>query len=132
MDEYGALFFLGTQGGKRLHQNPAQIGQVKVFSSTIGAGDLNEFVGRNVTNLRTFSEKNSYLGVDLGPGRKLLPTAYTIKNRNSSSHACLSWLFEGSNDKVIWKILDKRIFHTGNEEYDDQFSQVVKTLCKSG
>jgi hypothetical protein len=48
--------------------------------------------------------------VDLGQGRSLLPTCYTIRNRNSTTHVLMNWHLEGSNDKVNWEILDRRIY----------------------
>ena len=67
-------------------------------------------MGRVATNSRTQNEPFSYFGVDLGEGRALLPTCYTIRNRNSTTHVLMNWHFEGSNDKVNWVILDRRIY----------------------
>lgn len=80
------------------------------FASSVGAGGPENFVGRLVTNCRTLNEPFSYFGVDLGEGRMLLPTCYTIRNRNSTTHVLLNWHFEGSNDKSNWTILDRRIY----------------------
>jgi hypothetical protein len=55
----------------------------------------------------------SYFGVDLGAERKMLPTCYTFRNRNSSTHVMLNWHFEASNDKVNWTLLDRRVYMTG-------------------
>ena len=74
----------------------------------------NGFVGRNLVNLRTENEESSFLGVDLGENRTLVPTAYSIRNRNSSTHVMLCWNLEASNDKIHFEILDTRIF--SNEE----------------
>lgn len=105
---------------------------MKVFTSNIGSGNANDFVGRTVTNLRTLSEPLSYFGVDLGPGRRLLPTAYTVRNRNSTSHVCLSWRLEASIDKVFWYQLDTRVFYVGDPNYDAQYEEVVERLCEPG
>ena len=123
MDTNGVLYYLGTSGGKRLYQNPGVLGQVNAFASSVGCGNIVDFVGRSVTNLRTYSEPFSYFGVDIGPGRKFLPSAYTIINRNASTHVCLNWRFEGSNDKVNWKVLDER--HINSQNGDDESSFVI-------
>lgn len=53
MDENGALYFLATQGKRRHWQNPHTMLQVQAFASSIGAGSLEDFVGRVATNCRT-------------------------------------------------------------------------------
>ena len=113
-DENGVFFYLGTLGRKTYCRNPNDIGQVKVFSSSLGKGNLSDFVGRNLVNLRTQNEENSFFGVDLGQERFLIPTSYSIKNRNASSHVMLSWNLEASNDKINFEILDTRIFTYDN------------------
>uniref|UniRef100_A0A0G4HZK2 BTB domain-containing protein n=1 Tax=Chromera velia CCMP2878 TaxID=1169474 RepID=A0A0G4HZK2_9ALVE len=80
-DANGALFFLGTQGGRTLWRNPMSIGQVSAFSSGVGFGRLEDLVGRQVVNLRTRNEEGSFFGVDL---------------------------LEGSNDGVNWHLLDEQ------------------------
>ena len=125
-DENGALFFLGSFGKKRLWQNPHQIGQVQSFASSVGAGTVDLFVGRIATNSRTQNEPFSYYGVDLGEGRGLLPTCYTIRNRNSTTHVLMNWHIEGSNDKVNWVILDRRIYLTGHDSDTEDEQKALK------
>ena len=48
----------------------------------------------------------------------LLPSCYSIKNRNVSSHVVMNWHFEASNDKVNWVILDRRIYMSDNIAYN--------------
>jgi hypothetical protein len=105
---------------------------VSSFASTVGAGAVEDFVGRIVTNCRTHNEPFSYFGVDLGKDRTLLPTCYTIRNRNASSHVMMNWHFEASNDKVNWTLLDRRIFLTGDNSWDQQFEEDQKQLCHRG
>lgn len=107
-DENGALFFLGSGGKRRLWQNPHDK-YVQAFASSIGAGHPSNFVGREATNCRTQNEVTSYFGVDLREGRHLLPDFYTLRNRNSTTHALMNWVLEGSVDKIDWRELDRRI-----------------------
>ena len=113
-DENGALFYLGTKGKKVQYRNPHILNIVTAFASSLSKGQVSDFVGRNLVNLRTENEENSFLGVDLGENRALVPTAYSLKNRNSATHVMLCWNLEASNDKIHFEILDTRIF--SNEE----------------
>lgn len=119
-DENGIFFYLGTLGGKASYVNPHILQQVKVFSSSLAKGYIYDLVGRNLVNLRTLNEFNSFFGVDLGEDRFLIPTAYTLRNRNSSSHVLLNWVLEGSNDKIQFEILDSRSFKSNNLEKDEK------------
>jgi hypothetical protein len=79
-DENGALYYLGTKGKRHQYRNPHEINMVKAFASSISKGQVSDFVGRNLVNLRTENEENSFFGVDLGKNRTLVPTAYSLRN----------------------------------------------------
>ena len=134
MDENGCFYFLGTNGGTKIWQNPHTIGQVQAFASSIGFGNVSDLVGRRCVNLRTLNEPFSFFGVDLGEGRKLLPSCYTIMNRNSSTHCLMNWHFEGSNDKLNWTILDRRVYLPSQLDNPDPNAQVdeeiVEAICQ--
>jgi hypothetical protein len=66
-------------------------------------------VGRETKNYKTKNMPYSFMGVQLGNERKILPTAYSIKNGNSITDVMLSWRLEGSNDLVNWVMLDARV-----------------------
>ena len=117
-DENGALFFLGSSGRRKIWQNPHSTAQVQAFASSVGAGKIEDFVGRTVSNCRTHNEPYSFYGVDLGKDRTLCPTIYTLRNRNSTTHVLMNWTFEASNDKVNWFELDRRTHMTGRQEED--------------
>jgi hypothetical protein len=134
-DENGAFYYLGTNGHSKIWQNPHTIGQVQAFASSIGFGSVQDLVGRRCVNLRTLNEPFSFFGVDLGEGRKLLPTCYTIMNRNSSTHVLMNWHFEGSNDKLNWTIVDRRVYMPDQLESPEQQTQeyideeILESLC---
>ena len=120
---------------EKIWQNPHSIGQVQAFASSLGFGTIHELVGRKCVNLRTLNEPFSFFGVDLGEGRKILPTSYTIMNRNSNTHVLMNWHFEGSNDKLNWTILDRRVYMpnqldpTGvDNDYVDE--EIIEALCQ--
>lgn len=81
-----------------------------MLSSPIGLGipgKLEDLAGRQVVNLRTSNEKDSYFGVDL-ISRQLVCEGYCLRNRNAVSHVLMTWELQGSNDERTWKTLDKR------------------------
>lgn len=102
------------------------------FASSIGQGRVEDFVGRVVTNCRTHNEPYSFFGVDLGQGRTLLPTCYTFRNRNSTTHVMMNWHLEGSNDKQNWTVLDRRIYLNNTEEVDKLFEEEQARLRVKG
>ncbi len=129
-DKNGALYYIGTYGLTRKYQNPHDLKLIKVFGSSLNSGHYNDFVGRKIVDLSTENEENSFLGVDLGPNRNLIPTLYSIRNRDSSSNVLLNWCLQGSNDKINYTILDKRIFNieNGNDKYNEKYKQYRNLL----
>jgi hypothetical protein len=126
------LFYLGSLGKISSWRNPHEIGQIKVFASSIGKGKISDFVGRELVNLRTMNEPLSYFGVDLGEDRFLIPTAYSIRNRNSSSHVMLCWQLEGSNDKINFEVLDSRVFIHSDPKINSQIEKERIALKSPG
>ena len=109
-DKNGALYYIGTLGLSKNYNNPHKLKLLKAFGSPLLNGNYYDFVGRENVNLMTENEENSFLGVDLGLNRNLIPALYSIKNRDSSSNVLLSWNLQGSNDKIKFEILDSRNF----------------------
>ena len=122
-DENGVFYYLGTLGKSTSYENPHLIQQAKAFYSSLGKGNISDFIGRELVNLRTLNEPYSFFGVDLGEDRFLLPSAYTIKNRNSSSHVIFNWVLEGSNDKINFEVLDSRTFKSNDLEIDSKLER---------
>ena len=131
-DENGALYFLGSQGKRRIWENPHKIAQVVAFASSVGAGSVEDFVGRATVNCRTHNEPFSFFGVDLGQGRTFLPTHYSIRNRTFSNCVMFQWHFEGSNDKVNWALLDRRIYSSSIPEENEKYEEVQQQLVQKG
>ena len=131
-DDNGALYWLGSFGKQKIWRNPYKLGQVKVFFSSLGKGALDDFVGRTCVNCRTLNEPNSYMGVDLGVGRYLVPTCYSIRNRNSNEHVMLNWVFEGSINGTEWYWIDKRIHLSHDERLNAFYAKEREELKTSG
>ena len=131
-DEAGALYYLGSAGKTRLYQNPHAVGQVEAFSSSIASGHPEDAIGRVAVDCQTGNKPFSYFAVDLGEGRQLLPTCYSIRNRNATTHVMLNWHFEGSNDKIDWVVLDRRLHLTGDPAQDAALFEEKLQLCEEG
>ena len=129
-DTNGALYYLGTYGLSRKYENPHDLKLVKAFGSSLLSGQYGDFVGREIVNLCTENEENSFFGVDLGPDRYLLPTLYSIRNRDSSSNVLLSWNLQGSNDKINFVILDRRTFNYDNNSNNINKYKKYRNLLK--
>jgi hypothetical protein len=130
-DENGALYWLGSYGKRKVWQNPHRCGQVHAYASSIGQGSAENIVGRVPSNTRTCNEPYSYFAVDLGEGRNLIPTCYSIMNRNSSTNVMMNWNLEGSVDGREWIVLDQRTYlPDGPDSY--QFDEDQKLLKKKG
>ena len=131
-DENGALYYIGTLGKKYIYRNPHELNLVNAFASSLSKGEVSDFVGRNLVNLRTENEEFSFLGVDLGQNRRLVPTAYSLRNRNSSTHVLLCWELEGSNDKINFEVLDTRIFYSENYDINKKLEKERNLLIEPG
>ena len=129
-DHNGALYYIGTLGLTKNYENPHKLKLIKAFGSSLLSGNFSDFVGRKYTNLSTENEENSFFGVDLGPNRYLIPTSYSLKNRDSDTNVLLCWNFQGSNDKINFEILDKRIFMSETDEKLNDKTRKYRHLLK--
>lgn len=106
---------------------------MQAFASSLGQGcAVESFVGRTMTNCRTEDEPYSFFGVDLGADRRLVPTHYTLRNRNSNTHVLMNWYFEASVDGQNWTILDVRLYNTENVEQNQQLELEFKDFRQRG
>ena len=95
--EGGVLHRLGTDHGRRAWVNPHTDGKVVAALSSVGSGDPRKFVGRsNDGNCYTASRPNSWMSVDLGEGRTVVPTHYCLRtDANGDSYVVRNWTLEG-------------------------------------
>lgn len=133
LDENGVFYWLGTYGRTKPYKNPYTIGNVKVFFSSISeTSRLDYFVGRKLENCRTSNQEESYMGVDLGMNRHLIPKLYTIRNRDAIKHVMLNWQLEASEDQSKWLVIDKRIHLTDDEKINQQRKKERNQLLQKG
>lgn len=81
-DEFGLFFHIGTHGHKQPYQNPHNSGQVVAALSNIGgflSSHPHKFVGRTPDGFNfTNDQAGSWMGVDIGPKRRLIPNHYCL------------------------------------------------------
>ena len=132
-DENGALFWLGSLGKRNPYRNPYAINQVKVFFSSIAEkAKYDSFVGRSLDNCRTQNSKNSFMGLDLGENRSLVPKHYTIRNRDSTDYVMVNWVLEVSNNYNDWFEADRRVHLTNQEDYNRSKQAERDSLIQKG
>ena len=132
-DENGCLYYLGTEGRTKNYKNPYETGFVKVFFSSISESSrYKDLVGRSLENCRTSNQKDSYMGVDLGKNRSLIPKQYSIRNRDCLKHVLLNWILEASWDYQNWYEIDKRIHYSNNEKLNNIRKKERKLLMQKG
>ena len=131
-DKNGLFYFLGSKGNQSKYVNPFEIGELKVFVSSLAQGDYSNFVGRSLTNCRTCNEENAFLGVDLGKNRSLIPKHYTIRNRDSSQYVLLNWTLEASPDFKKWYMVDRRVHQGDNLEHNQAKAKQREMLLERG
>lgn len=82
-DENGLFYYIGTVGGTRPYQNPHNSGDVVAALSNSGgflSSHPHKFVGRVPDGFNfTSDESESWMGVDIGPKRRLIPNYYCIR-----------------------------------------------------
>ena len=99
--EGGVLHSIGTDRGTKAWSNPHTDGKVVAEKSTYNDSDggPHKFVGRSDDGFCfTDSQPNSWMSVDLGEGRAVVPTHYCLRNdsRNSNGTAALrNWSLQG-------------------------------------
>jgi hypothetical protein len=118
--EGGVIQYLATNGNTEAAKNPHTTGEVIAAMSSIGSdgskdGQVSGHPSRLVeqshdgsTTNRTESEPDSWVSVDLGKDRSLVPNYYCARHGFSHHHGygrLRSWDFEGSNDGSNYTVL---------------------------
>ena len=120
-DTNGVLYHLGTGGGTREYENPHRSGEVVAALSSLSQMSGHEgdpevvrerFVLHSLEHDRgnykglcyTDGEPNSWMSVDLGAGRSLVPDFYCLRGGNGVFHL-RTWMLQGSQDGNEWHTL---------------------------
>lgn len=132
-DDNGVIYYLGSNGKTRKWVNPYDLKIVEVFFSSVGVGVKSEdFIGRDCVNCCTKNEKNAYMALDLGEGRYLFPSCYTIRNRPSRKYVLMNWILEASVNNNEWYIVDKRINFTEDPHFNSLMEREREDLLQKG
>ena len=132
-DDNGVIYYLGSYGKTRKWVNPNDLKIVDVFFSSIGVGVKPEdFIGRDCVNCCTKNEKNAFMALDLGEGRYLFPSCYTVRNRPSRKYVLMNWILEASVNNNEWYIVDKRINFTEDAHFNSLMEREREDLLQKG
>jgi len=96
--EGGVLHRMGTDHGRRAWVNPHTDGRVvAAMSSVRGSGSApHKFVGRSDDGAcETHDIPNSWMPVDLGADRTVVPTHYCLRHDGVGHLAARNWALEG-------------------------------------
>jgi len=109
MDEKGILYYLGTEAGRLDWINPMDKKLVIVTASTVmnNSSPMSAVVGRRVVRCVTKPHAKSWIMINFSPN-SVCPNAYTLRHYASwDTEALRCWNFEGSNDGLTWRVINK-------------------------
>jgi hypothetical protein len=119
-DEHGLFYYIGTNGFKEEWSNPGIRGRVRVTCSSQEKGNVVDVVGRAPTECWTMDVPASWIMINLGSSRSLVPNYYTLRHGGNSKADCLrNWTLQGSNDAKNWTVL---IRHSNDTSLNGNFA----------
>jgi len=104
LDENGIMYYLGTQQGTATFTNPADLGTVRVTSSSTDptSADLSALLARQPCRVMTRSgSSNGWFQFDF-QGYHVIPTRYTLRQADGRNDQPRSWKLQGSTDGKNW------------------------------
>ena len=104
---HGIMWHIATAKGAEEWRNPHYTKRVCVSASSIEKGDYRELAGLTPNELWTKDVPASWFMVDLGPGRSVIPTFYTLRHGgNYRADSLRNWDFQGYHDESqSWDVL---------------------------
>jgi hypothetical protein len=100
-DKNGVLYHIGCRGGKKVHSNPHNDGEVMVAWSSIGDGSVDLFVSHEYNGAFSYTSNaaNSWMSVDLGRQRAVTLRGYCLRHDAMGPRGALrNWVLQGRND----------------------------------
>ena len=94
------------------------LGLLSVSFSSLRSGSPSELVARSLNNITTDNQEHSFLQIDLNEDKTVLPASYSLRNRPSTTHCLSNWVLEGSTDGHQFYVLDQRVHHTQDVNYN--------------
>lgn len=109
-DTNGVLYHIATDGGTRPYANPHASGKVQASWSSCWNGEIKSFVQHSHAQpmyCYTKDKPNSWMAVDLGEGRSLLPNYYCLRAdlHGTDKFKLRNWELQGSDDGAAWVTL---------------------------
>eukprot|EP01096_Ripella_sp_DP13-Kostka_P014564 TRINITY_DN6624_c0_g1_i1.p1 TRINITY_DN6624_c0_g1~~TRINITY_DN6624_c0_g1_i1.p1 ORF type:complete len:228 (-),score=65.59 TRINITY_DN6624_c0_g1_i1:109-702(-) len=105
-DHKGVVHWLSTHYGRMARENPHTCGRLLVTSSSVEKGHERNLVDAKPSELWTSDVPSSWFCIDLGPNRKIVPTAYSLRHGgNYRADSLRTWDFQGSVDGTTWILL---------------------------
>lgn len=144
-DANGVAYFLGTNLGAIPWENPHTAGRCVCQASSLQAGTVTLFVDRappDFSDSGTDNIANSWISIDLGSSRTLVPTDYTLRNRAfDGTRPVRNWKLQGSNDSAgnsvaqlaaaTWADIDIRIADTTMAAVANEFATYASNQSNS-
>lgn len=97
-------------GGGASWVNPHTAGYITITTSGgVGGGSLADLVDRAADDIYISGGIGTYVQIDIGANRALLPTMFTIRNNSNNYDPLRNWEWRGSNDLANWVTLDVRV-----------------------
>ena len=97
-DEHGMLYFIGSQGRNTIYRNPHTAGYIHASMSSCYHGQAFNIVARTAEHAPNYTDNldKSWIEVDFGPRRLILPDYYTIRHGAASrGNALRNWVLQG-------------------------------------
>ncbi|PRP88877.1 BTB/POZ domain-containing protein [Planoprotostelium fungivorum] len=106
----GIIHWIATGCGRDLRQDPATKG-IRVKASSVEKGEPGDLIRKKDSGVEmwTMDVPSSYITIDLGQGRQVIPTCYTLVHCNYNNDILRTWQFQGSNEEDNWMTLSKHI-----------------------
>ena len=104
----GVLAWIATNGGGSQWTNPAINGDVKITASSVDKGDPSQLLAPEPSELWTADVPASWICIDLGEERSMVPTHYTLRHGgNYKGDSLRHWDLQGSVDGKCWFLIKR-------------------------
>ncbi|KYQ93288.1 BTB/POZ domain-containing protein [Tieghemostelium lacteum] len=120
-DNKGILYWIATNGNpKDTWVNPHQSQRIKVTSSSIDKGSHHGIVDLSPQEFWTKDVPASWVMIDMGVNRSVIPHYYTIRHGLSyKSDSLRTWDFQGSLNGEQWTVLKR---HTSDMSLNSKYA----------
>ena len=124
---HGIMWHIATAKGAEEWRNPYYTKRACVSASSIEKGDYRELAGLTPTELWTKDVPASWFMVDLGPGRSVICTYYTLRHGgNYRADSLRNWDFQGYHEESqSWDVLRR---HTDDSSLNGPYAMITWSI----